>query len=81
MIGKKLIKAECISYGFDEIVIGTNFLQKYLTLQLLEQAQVFVLSDDNFKTKLHEFKNHYNDFLPSTVVIPYLTQGILADLD
>ena len=52
MIGKKLIKAECISYGFDEIVIGTNFLNKYLTVQLVEQAQVFVLNDDNFKIKM-----------------------------
>jgi hypothetical protein len=81
MIGKKLIKAECISYGFDEIVIGTNFVQKYLTVQLIEQAQVFVLNDDKFKTKLDELKNNYNDFLPSTVVIPYLTQVILSDFD
>lgn len=60
MIGKKQVKIDCISFGFDELITGTNFLHKYLTVQLVEQAQVFVLNDDNFNAKMVEFKDLIN---------------------
>jgi hypothetical protein len=67
--------------SFLELVTGTNFLHKYFTVQLVEQAQVFVLNDDNFNLKLNEFRNYVNDCLPSTVVIFFLSPGILPDLN
>lgn len=58
-----------MGFGFQEVVIRTNFLHKYLTVQLTEQAQVFVLNDDDFNLKMIELKDYVNEYLPTPIVI------------
>jgi hypothetical protein len=50
------------------MVIRTNYLNRYLTVQLVEQAQVFVLNDDDFNLKMTGFKNYINEYLPTPIV-------------
>ena len=60
VIGKQFCTMECQSFGFDEMVIRTNYLNRHLTVQLVEQAQVFVLNDDDFNLKMASFKSYIN---------------------
>ena len=41
-----------MSFGFDELILNNNYLNNFLTIQLVEQAQVFVVSDDEFMEKM-----------------------------
>ena len=68
LIGKLTHKKYCLSFGFDELVVGTNFIQKNLTIKLLKPAQVYVLSEDVFIKKIQQFKAYFNQFLPTPTV-------------
>lgn len=48
MYGKKHKKSSSIAFGFDELILGTNYLQRALTVRTIDQVQVFTLSDNDF---------------------------------